>query len=102
MTADTEFSDADRLVAAIIGVEQQLPGGYHLALVHRLDRVIAAVGELYTAHQLPRRAELLAELTLWRCLIEDGVKFDERCTHHLQVAMWSVREREAGSSKRRD
>jgi hypothetical protein len=79
-----ELSETDRLVAAIITLEQRLPGGHQIVLASRIDQVIKAIEQFYDEHhELPWRSELIAELTLWRSHAEEGARLMERGYHLL-------------------
>ena len=72
---DRELTPAEYLVADLVSLGERFPGGYQVALGIRLGHAVAAVEELFTAKGLPMREELIAELTLWRCHVEEGLVF---------------------------
>lgn len=88
---DTEITAEQRLTAELVAFSQSLPGGYQVALGIRLTQAIQAAEELFTTHQLPQREELVAELTLWHCHAEDGLKFLEHSDQLLADVMEHIR-----------
>jgi hypothetical protein len=87
---DKELTEQEKLIAALVALEQRIPSGYQFGMPLHLDRAIAAVEALFAEHNLPMRDELVAELTVWRGHAEDGVKFAQQCDHLMKVVIRTV------------
>lgn len=81
---DNPLSDEEKLMAAVIVLSQRIPCGTQIALGMNLERAIAEVAELFTAHNLPSQDDLLGELRLWREHAEQGLKFSQQCDQLMQ------------------
>lgn len=89
--------EQEKLVAAIIKAENRLPGGYQVGMGVRLDQAIEAVEKLFAEHELPMRDQLIGELRVWRCHIEEGVQFMENSYRVLQMLIQSASAPRRGS-----
>jgi hypothetical protein len=85
-----ELTPAQLLTAELVALGQQFPTGQHVASEIRLAKAVPAVEKLFTEHGLPFKAELTAELTLWRCHLEEGQAFPQRCEELLSAVLRRV------------
>ena len=85
-----ELTDEEKLVAALVVLNQRIPGGAQIAMPLQLGQSIAEVTELFAQHDLPMRQELVAELALWRDHAEQGLKFLQQCDRMMRTVIGSV------------
>ena len=85
-----DMTPADYLLADLVSLGHLFPGGQQIAIGLRLDQSVAEAESLFATKDLPMRAELVAELTLWRCHAEEGVELARRVDRVLQTVMEEV------------
>jgi hypothetical protein len=83
MPNDPQLTDQERLIAKLVHLDQQLPGGNLIAAEMRLAKTIPAADTLFTEHNLPMREQLLAELTLWHHHLKDTIALMTRSSNVL-------------------
>jgi hypothetical protein len=91
---DSGLTDNEKLAASLVAVGQAVPGGYQAGVAGHLDTAMKAVDALFTAHGLPGRDQLLAELALWKEHAQRGLVYFERCAGMIDSAVQSVSTRE--------
>ncbi len=67
-----EPSAEEKLLAAVIQLEQQVPGGLQISVSLDLRRCIEAVEALFAEHDLPFKEDIVAALTPWLSHAEEG------------------------------
>lgn len=87
---EPDLTEQEKLIAALIVLEHRFPGGLQVGVRMDLDKSIEEAERLFVEHNLPRREQLVAELTTWRSHAEDGVRLMEPCYHALHVVIQSV------------
>jgi hypothetical protein len=80
----------EKLLAAVIGVNHRIPVGAQIALPMQLDTSMQAVEELFTAHDLPWREEILTQLKAWRAHAEEGLQFSQECDRLMRRVVRTV------------
>jgi hypothetical protein len=70
-----EPSPEQKLLAAVIQLEQQVPGGLQISVILDLKRCIEEVEKLFTEHDLPLKDDIVAALTPWLNHAEEGRQF---------------------------
>jgi hypothetical protein len=81
-----ELTATDYLLADLAHLGETMPSGYHVSLGVRLGNAVAAVEKVFAQHTLPGREEIVAELTLWRTHVDDGLAY----AHHVDHLMARV------------
>lgn len=81
---DPGLTAEEKRLAAVMDLDQRLPGGFQIGMPMHLARAIAMVEKLFTEHNLPLREELIGELTLWRSHAEQGLQFARQCELLMQ------------------
>lgn len=90
MTDDPELTDKERIIAELVRLEQQLPGGNLIAADLRLAKAITIADQIFTDYDLPMREQLIAELTLWHCHLKDTLNLMHRSAQLLHTAITSA------------
>ncbi len=85
-----ELTEKERLLAALIGLDQHIPSGYQTAIPLRLAQAIATVEKLFTDHELPMREALVSEMRLWLDHAEHGLRLVQQCDQLMQMAIRTV------------
>jgi hypothetical protein len=75
-----ELTPTDYLLADVARFGEAIPSGYQVALGIQLGRTVTAVEKLFGEHDLPGREELIAELTMWRGHVDNGLVYVQLMT----------------------
>lgn len=84
------LTEKERLLAALVDLDQCLPVGAQLALPHRLLQSREAVERVLPERAVPGQEALVAALTLWLDQAELGVKFAQQCDQLMQRIIRAV------------
>jgi hypothetical protein len=81
---DRELTEEERLLAALVDLDQRIPVGFQAGMPLHLARAIELVDKLFSEHKLPLKDELLSELRSWQEHAEQGLKFSQQCDVLMQ------------------
>ena|SRR2546430_7124734 len=85
-----ELTEEEKLYAALVDLDQRIPGGFQIGMPRHIERAIGLVEGLFSEHKLPLKDELIGELTLWLEHAEQGLKFSQQCDRLMQQVMQLV------------
>jgi hypothetical protein len=87
---DKELTEEEKLLAALVGLDQRIPSGFQVGMPLHLSRSMELVEKLFSAHDLPLKDEMLRELRLWREHAEQGLKYSQQCDQLMRNVIRSV------------
>lgn len=87
---ERELTAEEKLIAALVGLQQRIPSGFQIGMPLHIDRAIVRVDELFGEHKLLLHDELVGELQLWREHATQGLKFAQQCDLLMERVIRSI------------